>query len=501
MGRLRVAIVGAGIVGCAIARELSRYENLDVVVIEREPDVGWGATKANTGIVHPGHEEDPDQHPLRARLCVEGNRLWREWARELDIPIKFPGELMLFFSEEERKRAQRFVELAKRNGVPEVRIVDGEELRVLEPAASPRAIGAVWAPTAGVVNPIQAAIAMIENAIVNGARLLVETEVKRVRVESGKVVGVETSRGFIEADIVINAAGINADEISASAGIDTFRIWPRKGQYVVFDRLAQPKPTRVLHTVPTPITKGVYAVTTTEGNLMIGPTAEDLPPDRKRDTSTTREGVEYVLREGSKLLERLPPRRLVIKTFAGLRPEPTTRDFVVEAYQKPWGFINAAGTRSPGLTAAPAIAKLVAKLIAEELGVELVEKRGWRRFRRGIERVRDAPWPKLVELVKRDPMYGWIICRDEMVSAAEVIEAVKRIQRIGARVTLDGVRFRTWLGMGRCQGSFCRVATAMLLSKVLGVKPFEITLRGKGSEYAVGDVKALWRERLGERRT
>jgi len=493
-----VVIIGAGIVGASIARVLSMYENLSVYVIEREADVGWGVSKANTAILHPGHEEDPSKHPLRARLCVEGNRLWRSWVKELDIPSKFPGELMLFFSEDEGRRARDYLRLAKLNGVPEVRIIDSpEEVKLLEPNVSKDVLGCVWAATAGQINPIQAVIALIENSVDNGVKLLTETAVRDIKVEDGVIKGVVTNRGFLRANIVINAAGLHADEVSRLVGINEFTIRPRRGVYYVFDPNAEPKVRRILHPVPTPISKGVYVVTTTEGNLMIGPSAKDLPMDHKERTETTYEELNYVWREASRLVSKLPPKSLIIRTFAGLRPEPSTGDFIIKAYSNPWGFINVAGMRSPGLTAAPAIAYYVRDLLRDELGLRLRRKSTWIRFRVGIKRVRDMSWSEVRDAVTKNTLYGWIVCRDEVVSAAEVIEAVRRILRIGARVTLDGIKFRTWSMMGRCQGNFCRLRIIKLVSDYLGIEPTEVSKSGLGSEYVIGDIKKLWRERGG----
>ncbi len=488
----KVVIIGAGIVGLSIARVLSMYENLSITVVEKEPDVGWGATKANTSILHPGHEEDPEKHPLRAKLCPEGNRIWRKWVEELDIPAKFPGELMVFFNEYEAKDALKYVELAKKNRVPGVRvIIDRDELKSLEPNISPRALGAVWAPTAGQINPIKAAIALAENAVENGVKILFEYYVTGIKVKSGSVEGVMTNKGFLDADIVINAAGVYADEISRMAGVDRFFIRPRKGQYIVFDPNAEPKVKRILHTMPTPITKGVYVITTTEGNLMIGPTAEDIKD--KDDVSTSYDGLEFLWKEASKLVVELPPRSMIIRTFAGIRAEPSTGDFVIEAYDNPWGFINVAGIRSPGLTAAPAIAYMVRDLIRNKLDIKLKQKRFWNPYRKDIIKIRNRNWSEVKELVSKNPLYGWIICRDELVSAAEVIEAVKRIQGIGARITLDGIKFRTWAMMGRCQGSFCRLTIALLLKEYFRIDIGKITFAGPNSNYVIGDIKIIWR--------
>ncbi len=489
---MRVVVVGAGVVGASIARVLTMYEGLEVVIVEREPDVGWGASRANTSVLHPGHEEDPGRHPLRARLCVEGNRLWRRWTRELDIPARWPGELMLFYSEEEARRAERYVELARVNGVPGVRLVWGGEVRRLEPSASPEALGAVYAPTAGLISPFEAVIALVENAVENGARLLTEAEVRGVRVEGGEVRGVETSRGFVEADIVVNAAGVHADEVSHMAGVEPgFSIRPRRGEYLLFSKDVPVKPDKVLHPVPTPLTKGVYAVTTVDGNLMIGPTAEDLPPSAKDDTSTTGSGLQRLWGEAGRLLREPPPRSRLIRTFAGIRPEPPNGRWLIRAYSDPWGFINVAGIRSPGLTAAPAIALYVAGLLEKEFDLRLARRRRWNPHRRGITRVAGRPLRQVDELVRANPGYGEVVCQCEMVSKAEVLEAMERIRRIGARITIDGIKLRTRAGMGWCQGSFCRWRIALIISQATGVPLHEVVV--KRGRYGIGDVKILLR--------
>jgi glycerol-3-phosphate dehydrogenase len=332
--------------------------------------------------------------------------------------------------------------------------------------------------------------AIVENAVENGAKLLAETEVLRVRVEGGEVKGLETTRGFVEADIVVNAAGLWADEISRSAGVEPeFRIKPRRGEYLLFDEDVSTKPARILHTVPTPVTKGVYALTTVHGNLLIGPTAEDLPPEAKDETGTTREGLGRVLSEAAKLLKEVPPTSKVVRTFAGLRPEPPGGMWLVKAYGDPWGFVNVAGIRSPGLTAAPALAHHVVKLVSETYGIELKRREGWNPRRRGIERLAGRSLKEVDEKVRANPDYGEIVCYCKMVSKGEVLEAIERIKRIGARPTIDGVKFRVQAGFGRCQGSFCRWRVALLIAQSTG-QPLHAVLAGKGV-YAVGDVKLL----------
>ncbi|MEM1925305.1 MAG: NAD(P)/FAD-dependent oxidoreductase [Pyrobaculum sp.] len=493
--KLKVVVIGAGIVGSSIARVLSMYENFDITLIEKEPDVGWGASKANTSIIHPGHEEDPNVHPLRAELCVKGNQMWRTWAKELEIPVRWPGELMVFTNEDEEKRAKEYVKLAQLNNVPGVRIVYEKELRVLEPNIGKEAKGAVWAPTGGLISPFEAVIAVVENAVENGVKLLTETEALGVKVSDGRVKGVETNRGFIEADIVINAAGLYADKITHSAGVELdFYIRPRKGEYLLFDENIEVKPTRILHTTPTPITKGVYAITTVHGNVLIGPTAEDLPREAKDDVSTTTKGLDYVYQEATKLLKEMPPRSKLIRTFAGLRPEPPGGHWLIKAYGDPWGFVNVAGIRSPGFTSAPAIAEYVVKLISETYDIRLVRKNNWNPYRRDITRVNNRSLSEIDELIRKNPNYGEIVCYCKTVSKAEILEAIDRMIKTGIKtITLDGLKFRTYAGFGMCQGSFCRWRIAKIVSEKLGIPYHDVVV--KRTRYGIGDIKVLWVEK------
>jgi len=496
--KYRVTIIGAGIIGSSIARVLSMYENFDVTLVEKEPDVGWGVSKANTAIIHPGHEEDPSMYPLRAKLCREGNMLWRKWVRELDIPAKWPGELMVFTNDVEERESRKYIEFARVNNVPGVRVVYKDELKALEPSISPDAIGAVFAPTAGTISPMEAVAAIVENAIENGVKLLTEAEVINIRISGNRVTGVETTRGFVEADIIINAAGLYADKISHMAGVELgFFIKPRRGEYLLFDEDVDLKPVKILHTTPTPITKGVYAVTTVHENLLIGPTAEDLPPDAKEESGTTREGLESLWREAGKILRALPPRSKVIRTFAGLRPEPPGGQWLIKAYHDPWGFVNVAGMRSPGLTAAPAIAHYVLEQVSKVYGIKLVKKERWNPFRKDIVRLRNRTLEEIDRLIQLNPDYGEVICYCRTVSKAEIVEAVKRISSIGARVTMDGIKFRTLMGMGRCQGAFCRWRVAQIVSQMLNMPMDSVIVKKTG--YGIGDVKILLREKLAKR--
>lgn len=490
-----VVIIGAGITGSSIARVLSKYEDLNVVLVEKEIDVGWGATKANTGIIHPGHEDDPERYPLRARLCVEGNRLWRGWAEELDVPVRWPGELMIGYDEEDLETCKRYREIGEKNGVQDLKIVDRDGLRELEPMVSEEAEYALWAPTAGVIEPWEAVIGAVENAAANDVTVRLDTEVEDVIVEGGAVKAVVTDNGEIEADVVINAAGLFADEVSSMVGSDEFEIMPRKGQYYLFDEDVKEKPEKIVHPIPTEKTKGVYAVQSVEGNLMLGPTAEDLPKDRKDERSTSEEGLDLIWEDAEDLLKRLPGKESVSKTFAGLRPEPPEGKYIIRSSEEVYGFVNAAGIRSPGLASAPATAGMVKDILKDDLDIELIEKSDWNPERKGITRFSKQSRERKEELIEKNSDHGRVVCMCKEVTRAEVIEAVRRIQRMGGEVSLDGVKFRTLALFGFCQGSYCRAKIAEIVAEQLNEPIWEVDTRGKDTGYGIGDVKVLQKER------
>lgn len=492
MNRVKVVIIGAGISGASIARVLSKYDNLEVHLIEKNPDVGWGVSKANTALIHGGYDDDPEKYPMRAKLCVRGNRLWHEWVKELEIPHIWNGALIVALRDEDFDELGRLLERGRKNGVPEMRIIERDELFHLEPNLNPDALGALWVPTVGQIGPIPAVIAIVENAVANGVKLHLETEVRGIKVKGAEVKGVETNRGFIEADIIINAAGLYADEIARMAGVDYFEIHPRKGEYFIFDESVE-GPRRVLFPTPTPISKGVVVTTEVSGHLMIGPNAQDLPREKKDDLSTSREGLEEVWKKAGEIWPNLPPRSKIIRTFAGLRPEPTGGDFIIRA-EDVHGFINVAGIRSPGLTSAPAIAYEVKEMLENDLELKLVEKPKWNPYRREITHFFMLSPGEVGALVRKNPAYGKIVCRCNKVSEGDVMEAIDRMKFIGVRTpSIDSVKFRTKATTGTCQGSFCRIRIAQILAREYGVNLWEVTLKGKGSEFGVGDVKILMR--------
>jgi len=485
-----VLIVGGGLMGTIIARELSRYR-LRITLVEKTADIAFGgATKANTGIIHAGYDDQP--RTLKARFCVQGNRLWPALARDLDVPFQRTGSLVVAFNEEEAHTLRALQARGETNGVPGLEIIEHRtKLRSMEPHLRHTAVAALHAPTAAITSPYEVAVALAENARQNGVRILLNTEVKKIVLKEGRVRGVHTHNGLLETDVLINAAGISSDVISALAGVNTFSITPVKGEYFIFDKRLRDVIHHVLFPVPTPISKGIVVTHTTSGNLLIGPNAHSV--DDKTDLATTTPGLDEVFEGALKLVPQLSSKRsLIITHFAGLRSESSVGDFTVESYDEPHGFINVAGIKSPGLTSAPAIAKRVIHLVQEQ-GLELTPKATFDPNHRPIPRpIDDIVHPRLTRLLTDDPRYGHMVCRCEHVSEGEIVEAIRR----GA-TTLDGIKFRTRAGMGRCQGGFCTPHLLHILARELGIPVEDVTKRGGASKIAPYTTKSLLRGRGG----
>lgn len=475
-----VTIIGAGVTGSAIARELSRYD-LDVLVLEKESDVCEGTSKANSGIVHSGYDAKPGT--LKAKFNVEGNKLIHELSKTLDFPFKENGSIVLALEEEGRVGIEELYERGKANGVPGLRILDKKELHELEPNVSDKAVCALYAPTGGIVCPFNMTIAFAENAADNGVRFQFDTEVKNIvkKTEEGKnFYLLETSKGSIETRLVINAAGVYSDVFHNMVSGEKLHITPRKGQYLLMDKAAGDLVKSTLFQLPSKLGKGVLVTPTVHGNLMVGPTAEET--DDPEDTSTTAQGLAYLLDKGAVSVNSLP--RLTITSFAGLRAHEDGGDFVIGEVKDAPCFIDAAGIESPGLTAAPAIGAYVAGIVKELLGAS--EKKDFIGTRKGIPSMALATPEERAELIASDPSYAHVICRCELVTEGEIKNAINRT--LGAR-TVDGIKRRTRAGMGRCQTGFCLARTIPLLAEALGVDEEEIVKSGSGAYYIEGKIK------------
>ncbi len=479
---MKVAVIGAGVVGALIARELSRYD-VEVLIIEKNIDVGMGVTKANSAIVHAGYDDEPGT--VRSKFCVPGNKMYTELSKELQFDLKRIGSLVLAFKEEEVRVLETLYKRGEENGVEGIEIWDRDKVLSHEPNVNPEVIAALWAPTAGITEPWMVAIAAVENAIENGAKLYLETEVKEIKTVNGKVQKIITNKGEFDVDVVVNAAGIYADEIARMAQADYVPLHPRKGEYILLDKQEFSGFVKsVLFPTPSVLGKGTLVTPTVDGGILVGPTAVDLPPERefREDTSTTFEGFESLI---SKALKMTPliDFRTSIKTFAGLRPESPQKDFLV-GKTNITGFFNAMAMRSPGLTAAPAIAKFMVEEIQEAIGETFIAKQDFKPTREKIKHYADLPVTLWDEEIKKDPLAGKMICFCNKVTEREILEAIKR----GAK-TVDSIKFRTRAMFGSCQGGFCMHRIMKILARELGKDLSEIKLRSEKSVILNGKVR------------
>lgn len=476
-----VIIVGAGVVGAHIARALARFK-LDILLLDKASDVGEGTTKANTAIVHAGYDAKPGTN--KARLNVAGNALFDQVCAELDVAFKRCGTYVVALDEGERATLQELYERGLQNGVPGLEIISGEEMRRREPAINEKVVGALYAPTGGIVDPFALCFAAAENAVANGVHLMLETEVQGFLKEGDAIRGVVTNRGAFRSRWVVIAAGLWADDLMHQAGVDTFHITPRKGEYFVLDREAASLVHNVLFPCPTPISKGILVTPTVHGNIMLGPTAVDIQD--KEDVGTTAEGLNEVLQGALRLVPGIQT-RWIIRSFAGLRAAGNTGDFYIEIPRKPTGLLVLAGIESPGLTSAPAIAQEVVAML-RDAGLQLVERADFNPIRKGIPRFAQLSKEEQEALIAQDPRYGRIICRCESVTEGEVVAACHGL--IPAR-TYDALKRRTRIGTGRCQGGFDTPLVIEIMARELGVSPLELTQKGGQSFMVVRPTKEV----------
>lgn len=465
-----VIIIGAGVSGCAIARELSRYK-LKTMVLEKALDVCEGTSKANSGIAHAGYDAKPGT--LKAKLNVEGSRRMKALSEELDFPYKQNGSLVLCFDEKDRSKLEELKKRGECNGVPDIRILNREEVLSLEPGAGEQVVSALYAPTGAIVCPFGLTIALAENAAVNGVEFQFGTKVKVIR-KAAEGYLIETNKGSFETKLVINAAGVYADELHNMVSEEKMKLTPRRGEYLLCDKLSKGIPSHTLFQLPTALGKGVLVTPTVHGNLLIGPTAEDI--EDKEGIETTAEGMELIREKAALSVKELPLRQ-VITSFAGLRAHGG-EDFIIKEVPDAPGFIDVAGIESPGLTCAPAIGVYVADIVKKLLS--LAEKENFIAERRGIPSMALASGQERQRLILENPAYANVICRCEMVTEGEIIDAIRR--PVGARTT-DGIKRRTRAGMGRCQSGFCNPKVVEILARELGVDESEVLKSGEDSWY------------------
>ena len=490
MEKYDVIIIGAGVTGTAVARELSRYQ-IKICVLEREEDVCCGTSKANSAIIHAGFDAEPGT--LKAKLNVRGNQLVGELAEKLDFPFKRNGSLVLCLNEKDYPNLQKLYEKGVMNGVKNLRILNREEVLKLEPNVSDSVFAALYAPTGGIVCPFNMTIALAENACENGVDFHFNTEVKNIFRKSETeentfsdrtVWKIETSEGTFETKCIINAAGVYADRFHNMVSKNKIHITPRKGEYCLLDKTAGNHVSHTIFALPGKFGKGVLVTPTVHGNLLIGPTATDI--EDKEGINTTREGLDQVLTKSSDSVRNIPTRQ-IITSFAGLRAHEDGDDFIIGETEK--DFIDCAGIESPGLSSAPAIGEMVAEILKKKY--DLKEKENFVASRKGIVNLNAMTLEERNKYIRQNPAYGNIICRCEMVSEGEIIDAIRR--PVGAR-SLDGVKRRTRAGMGRCQAGFCSPRTMEILARELGTLIENITKSGGTSRIIEGVNKDSFEE-------
>ena len=472
-----VSIIGAGITGMSIARELSKYD-LKVCVLEKEIDIAMGTTKANSAIVHAGFDAKPGT--LKAKLNAPGNSMFDQLSKDLDFHFRRNGSLVLCFDEKDLDHLEQLLQQGVQNGVSDLVILDKSALLEMEPNLSNDVVAALYAPTGGIVSPYEMAIGMAENAYENGVEFYFENKVLDIK-KSHTGYTIVTNKNIYESKIVINAAGVHSDEMNNFVSSNKLEIIPRRGEYCVFDKEVGSYVDKTIFQLPTKLGKGVLVTPTVDGNLLVGPNAVDI--DDKDDVTTTRNGLDEILSKASLSIKQMPS-HAIIASFTGLRARTEADDFIIGELPDAKGFINAAGIESPGLTCSPVIGIMVKDLVVEILKPQ--EKESFNPFRKGVPRFAEMNDMERQSLIAKNPAFGKIVCRCETVTEGEILSAIHR--PLGAK-TIDSVKRRTRAGSGRCQSGFCMTRVLDILSRELEIERTEVTKFGGKSKLLVGKNK------------
>ena len=472
-----VAIIGGGVVGGLIARELAKYR-LNICILEKEDDIAIGATRANSAIVHGGF--DPVPGTLKAKLNAEGVGMFRELGRELDVPYKNNGSLVLAFSEEEAPHVQELYERGIANGIEGLSVISGDEARKLEKNLSDSVVCALRCTSSGIVCPYELTIAAIGNAMDNGATLLCDFPVTAIE-KNGEGYKVSSGDEHIEARYIVNAAGLYSDAIAAMLG-DKYTVVAKKGEYLLFDKTEGKTVSHTIFQVPTKLGKGILVTPTVDGNLMIGPTSEKT---EKADHATSAAGLAMVRNTACKSVPKLNFRK-VITSFSGLRASCSeSEDFIIEYSSSGNHAINTVGIESPGLTSAPAIALYVCDML-KNAGLTMEKRGDFKAERISSRRFSHMSTEEKNEIIKHDPKFGHVVCFCEKITEGEVLDAIRK--NPPAR-NVDAVKRRTRAGMGGCQGGFCAPVITEILARELGIPEEQVTKFGGKSYMLLGKAR------------
>ena len=462
-----IIVIGAGVVGCSIARELSKY-NLDVLVVEKNSDVSEGISKGNSGIVHAGYNEKIGT--LKAKLNIEGNKIFDDLSRDLQFPFKRNGAFILAFSDEDMNILESLKENGEKLGVEGLEILTREEALNIEPNLNKEIVGVLNVKTSGIVSPYEMTIALAENAAENGVEFKLNSKVTNIeKISEGYKVTLN-NREVVNGKIIINASGLEGAFLNNLVSMSKREINPVKGEYCLFDKVAGAMINKTLFQVPNKLSKGVLVTPTAEGNLLVGPNAVE-----GKTLETSREGIDEILDKSKTSLEELPVAR-ILNTFSGIRPKTKEGDFIIEEVEDAKNFINVIGIDSPGLTAAPAIGVYVVNMIKERL--DLVEKKNFKRTREKIVRFAELSLEEKNKLIKEKPEYGHMVCKCEFVTEGEIVEAIHRPIKA---LTVDAIKRRTRASMGGCQGVGCTLPISKILSRELGIDISDINKNSEGS--------------------
>lgn len=462
-----IIVIGAGVVGCSIARELSKY-NLDVLVVEKNSDVSEGISKGNSGIVHAGYNEKIGT--LKAKLNIEGNKIFDDLSRDLQFPFKRNGAFILAFSDEEMKTLESLKENGEKLGVEGLEILTREEALNIEPNLNKEIVGVLNVKTSGIVSPYEMTIALAENAAENGVEFKLNSKVTNIEKISEGYKVILNNKEIVNGKLIINASGLEGAFLNNLVSMTKREINPVKGEYCLFDKVAGAMINKTLFQVPSKLSKGVLVTPTAEGNLLVGPNAVE-----GKTLETSREGIDEILDKSKKSLEELPVAR-ILNTFSGIRPKTKEGDFIIEEVEDAKNFINVIGIDSPGLTAAPAIGVYVVNMIKERL--DLVEKKNFKKTREKIVRFAELSLEEKNRLIKEKPAYGHMVCKCEFVTEGEIVEAIHRPIKA---LTVDAIKRRTRASMGGCQGIGCTLPISKILSRELGIDISDINKNSEGS--------------------
>ncbi len=474
-----VLVIGAGAVGTAITRELTKYR-LNVICVDKREDVGGDCSKSNSAIIHTGYDAKPGT--LESELVVAANPRYDQLTEDLDIPFKRIGAILPAITDEQFEQLPAIKEKAVKNRVYDVEYLSKEQILAMEPNLNPEVKGGLYIPRESIIDPFIFVVAMAENAVANGAKFMLNTEVTGIRKDGDTVVGAETTNGYIEADYIINAAGLFCDDIAAMVGKNDYYVNPRKGQFYILDKNTGCKVNHIVLPIPTKVTKGKLMCPTIHGNMLVGPTAEEL--EDKYDKSTNAEGLDSIRVDVQKLI---PGVMLgdTITQYSGLRPNRNPEGLNIDTYDDVKHYVNLSGVRSTGLTNSVSCATYVASLL-KEMGLKMEWNENFISKRKGIVRFKELSKEEQHELIKKNPLYGNIVCRCETITEGQIVDAIH--SPIPA-TTVDAVKRRLRAGMGRCQGGFCGPKVIEILARELNVDASEIR-KGNSKSYMVcGKVK------------